>query len=100
MGDQRKKVFLEKVFPELLRDYSSLYEHLSVQQWEAARILVHKLKGIVALLDLPDFFADLGVISECCKMEVLSLDVLTAFQSRYSTSLTACSAALEVASVS
>ena len=100
VSGQRKKVFLEKVFPELQRDYAALYESLSAQQWDVAQVLVHKLKGIVALLDIPDLLEDLAVMSEHCKSGELHPDLLTAFKSRYSAGLTACSTSLSAASVS
>ncbi len=100
VSEQRKKVFLEKIFPELQRDYAALYESLSAQQWDSAQVLVHKLKGIVALLDIPDLLEDLGAMSEYCKSGELHPDLLTAFKSRYSAGLTACSTSLSVANVS
>lgn len=100
VSDKRIKVFLEKVFPELQRDYGTLCEHLSGQEWDAAKQLVHKLKGIVALLDIPDLLEDLGMVGEHCKSGELPTDFLMAFKSRYFASLLALSASLEAARVS
>lgn len=87
VSDEKKRLFMQKVFPRLHKDYDALYQHLSGQRWAEAGKLIHKIKGIVSMLGIDDLFEDLLHIDAQCLVGQLSPDALQDFKIRSSTCL-------------
>lgn len=77
-------MFMERAFPELMRDYESLQQTLQQHEWEQAKKLAHKLKGIVELLGMDGLLDDLLLIAQLDKEKLASMAYQSAFKERYS----------------